>query len=147
MNHITEEEYLTERLEDQLAWYEAKSSINKKRFRACQLTQLILAALITLSGVFHPLGMDWLSYLVPVLGSIIAILSGVLSLYKFQENWMEYRGVAELLKQEKYLFMAKCPPYNGPNPFVDFVENVEGMISKENKNWTYNHQEQTNNNA
>lgn len=42
----------------------------------------------------------------------------IVSQCRFQENWNEYRAVAdaESLKQEKYLFLARAEPYNGDQP-------------------------------
>ena len=38
---MTEEEYLTERLEDQLNWYDKKSQFNQKRFKRLRTVEII----------------------------------------------------------------------------------------------------------
>jgi len=68
-------------------------------------------------------------------GAIIAIVSGVLGLYKFQENWLEFRTTAESLKHEKYLYLTNSEPYNADEPLNLLVSRVETLISKENTNW------------
>ena len=135
---MSESEYLEERVEDQIQWFDRKSAINKTWYRRCQLVQLIAAALITLSGIFIGKSGLYLQYLIPLLGAIIAIISGILSLYKFQENWIQYRTTAENLQQEKYLFLGRSIPYDEPEPLKLFVERVEAMISHENNNWGQN---------
>lgn len=80
---MNEERYLNERLEDQINWYDSKSSHNKKWFRICQLAQIVIASLITLSGIFAPGDFPWIYYVIPILGAFIAIISGVLGLFKF----------------------------------------------------------------
>lgn len=132
---MTEKDYLDKRLENQIEWYDRKSTSNKKWFRICQVTQLNMASLITLSGIFDISKNYWISFTVPVFGAVIAIISGILGLYKFQENWMEYRTVTESLKHEKYLFLTKSEPYNICEPLNLFVSRVESLISKENTNW------------
>lgn len=132
---MNEKEYLDDRLEDQINWYDNKSSTNKKWFQRCQLIQLVMAALITLSGVMNNSENEWISYAVPALGAVIAIVSGVLGLYKFQENWLEYRTTAESLKHEKYLYLTNSEPYNTEEPLNLLVSRVETLISKENTNW------------
>ncbi|MDX8400740.1 MAG: DUF4231 domain-containing protein [Gallionellaceae bacterium] len=69
------------------------------------------------------------------LGVIIAVSSGVVALFKFQEHWLQYRTTAESLKHHKYLYLTKTPPYNDEKSFNLLVESVEGLISKENSNW------------
>ncbi len=133
---MNETEYLEERVEDQINWFDRKSGINKKWYRRCQLVQLLAASLITLSGIFIGDNIFYLQYLIPFLGAIIAIISGILSLYKFQENWLQYRTTAENLQQEKYLFLGRSTPYDGDEPLKLFVERVESMISHENSNWS-----------
>ncbi len=132
---MNETEYLKNRIEDQINWYGKKSTINKKWFRMCQLTQLIMATLITLSGTIPINDYPWVQIIVPVLGGIIAVISGLLGLFKFQENWLEYRTVCESLKHEKFLFLTKSDPYNLEGPLNLLVSRVETLISKENTNW------------
>ena len=132
---MNEKEYLDERLIGQLKWYDAKSAYNKKCYRICQLTQLVMATLITLSGIFAPKEYPWMYFVIPVLGAIIAIVSGVLGLFKFQENWVDYRTTTESLRHEKYLFLTKSEPYHNDNPLQLLVSRVETLISKENTNW------------
>lgn len=95
-----------------------------------------MASLITLSGVISPSQFPMVSYIVPSLGAIIAIVSGVIGLYKFQENWLEYRTVSESLKHEKYLFLTRSEPYHEAVPFNLFVNRVENIISEGNSKWS-----------
>ncbi|EON74871.1 hypothetical protein ADIS_4666 [Lunatimonas lonarensis] len=133
---MNEEEYLKKRLDDQIGWYGKKSKTNKTRFRFCQVTQLVLATIITLSGSFPIEVLSLGSYIIPLIGAAIAIISGLLGLYKYQEHWLEYRTVCESLKHEKYLYLTKSEPYDNANAFTNLVKNVESLISKENSNWS-----------
>ncbi|MBT8257660.1 MAG: DUF4231 domain-containing protein [Bacteroidia bacterium] len=130
-------EYIEDRLDDQINWYSRKSSINKSWYVRMQLSLLVLAALITLTGGVNSfLNENWLSMATAIMGALVAILTGALKIYKYQENWTEYRTTVESLKHEKYLFMTKCEPYHGTNAFKVLVQRVEGLISHENSNWT-----------
>jgi hypothetical protein len=132
---MNEEEYLDERLNGQIKWYDYKSATNKKWYRICQLTQLVMASLITLSGIFAPDDYPWIYFTIPVLGAVIAMLSGALGLFKFEENWLEYRTTTESLRYEKYLFLTNSTPYDVETPLNLLVSRVEILISKENTNW------------
>lgn len=69
------------------------------------------------------------------LGVLIAITSGTVALFRFQEHWFQYRATTESLKHHKYMFATKTTPYDKENCFSLLVESVEGLISKENSNW------------
>jgi len=45
-----------------------------------------------------------------VLGIIIAVISDVIGLYRFQENWVQYRTTSESLKHEKFPYLTKATP-------------------------------------
>lgn len=78
-----------------------------------------------------------ISILVAILGALIAILEAVCRLYKYHENWIQYRTTAELLKYHKNLFLTQSAPYNNQEETVEnvFVRNIEAIISSENNTW------------
>ena len=131
-------EYIKERVDDQIAWYSSKSSQSQKRYKRWRLVEIIAAALIPFltSYVDHPNVGSTFKIIVGSLGMLVAIISGLLALYKFQENWVEYRSTCELLKSEKYLFETQAPPYDTPDAFPGFVQKIEALITSENQKWT-----------
>ncbi len=70
-----------------------------------------------------------------VIGLVVAVLAGIVSLCRFQENWIEYRAVAESLKQEKYLYLARAEPYKADQPFELLVQRVEALLRSETTGW------------
>ncbi len=68
-------------------------------------------------------------------GLIVAVIAGIVSLYRFQENWTEYRAAAEALQQEKYLYLTRVEPYNASNPFELLVQRVEALLRTERSGW------------
>jgi len=68
-------------------------------------------------------------------GAIVAILSGLVSLFKFQEKWTNYRTTSETLKHEKYMFLTKTSPYHEQDSLSTLVYRVESIISRENSDW------------
>ena len=125
-----EEDYLKDRLEGQIQWYSNKSSFYKKLFYIIRATEIIIASLIP--ALFH---WSLIKGVIPLLSAIVAILAGLIALFKFQENWISYRTTSESLKHEKYLYLTKVPPYDKENPFEILVKTVESIISKENTLW------------
>ncbi len=131
---MNEQEYLEQRLDDQLNWYDGKSQSNQSSYKRLKMVEFLTAAIIPLCATILA---DWayFSWLVGGLGVIIAVVSASQSHYKYQENWIQYRTTAEQLKHEKYLFMTGVEPYRSEDAFQTLVLRVEGLISKENSSW------------
>jgi uncharacterized membrane protein YqaE (UPF0057 family) len=132
----TESEYLATRVVDQITWYDGKSKVNKQWFLSLKVIEIIFALFIPFLTVFITENTDHLKIIVGLLGITVAAIAGIITLIKFQENWIEYRTVAESLKLEKFLFLARTGPYqNQDNSFVLFVERFESLISNSTKKW------------
>ena len=132
---MTPDEYITERVDDQIGWYDQKSQRAQSWFKRLRGLEIIAAGAIPLFAGFGG-GSTWSVIVVGVLGAIVAVLASLLSLNQFQENWIEYRTTCESLKHEKYLFLTKAEPYNEDDPFDLFVQRIESLISKENSAWS-----------
>ncbi len=132
---MNEEEYLNDRLNDQIDWYDKKSQTSQKWFKKLRLLEIAAATIIPFLAGIGP-NIPYYSIIIGGLGVIIAVSAGVSALYKYHENWIEYRTTSETLKHEKYLFQAKCSPYNNDDAFCKLVQRVEGLISKENTQWS-----------
>ena len=128
------EEYISERLDEQIRWYDCRSKANQKWFKRLRVVEIISASMIPfLAGLGD--GIPYLLPIVGLLGVLIAICAGISTLNKYQENWLVYRSTAEALKHEKYLFITGSCPYSEDDSFSILVERVEGLISKENYQW------------
>jgi hypothetical protein len=154
--NLTPEDYLKERVDDQIEWLNAKSIYNQKRFKQLRKVEIIAAALIpfltalsaansitgTTANAFN-LGAAG-TIIVGLLGITITIIAGFMSLEQYQKNWIEYRVLAESLKREKFLFCAKTEPYNtAVTAFPIFVQRIEALTARENTSWSENMQTPT----
>ncbi len=131
---MEEHEYFEQRLDDQINWYDKKSGANQKAFKRLRLIEIVTAATIPLLAGFSQ-GSPEIPVAIGIAGMIVTIVAGVLALYRFQENWHEYRAASESLKQEKYLYIARALPYNGEQPFELLVQRVEALLSSETNHW------------
>jgi hypothetical protein len=132
---MNEEEYLEQRLEKEIQWYSKKSRHNKRWFNILRLIEMVSAALIPfLSGSVEKV--SYFPWIIGFLGVLIAVSAATGSLFKFQENWIQYRTTSEQLKHEKYLYLTETESYhNNDEKFMTLVERVESLISKENSLW------------
>ena len=142
-------QYIEERLNNQIQWYSPKSQHAQKMYKIFQVTEIIIAAAIPLlSG--YATDCITIAIIVGILGAIIAIIETISKLFKWHENWIEYRTTCELLKYHKYLYLTQSSPYNPTEETIDnlFVKNIEDIISSENNQWKINASiEATNNNT
>lgn len=130
---LTPEDYLTNRVDEQLEWYSRKSTANKNLYLRLQCFSLVAASMIPLIALTFDTYQARVA--VAVIGASTAIVSGLLSLFQYRDLWIDYRSTAEVLKREKYLFLANASPYDQPLAFPLFVNNVESIILSENNQW------------
>ena len=111
------EEYLKQRLQDQIDWYDKKSQHNQRWHKKLKAVEILMAASIPFLVGYITETAPGMKFIVGFLSVIVAAIAGLVGLYKFQENWIEYRTTAESLKHEKYLYLTKTGPYDGANAF------------------------------
>src|SRR5262245_14488336 len=97
-----------ERLEDQIRWYDRKSTDNQRRFKYLKALQLLTAAAIPVIAT-----VELHAAVLAALGALVVVIEGFMQLNQYQQNWTSYRSTCEALKHEKYLFLAQAGPYAG----------------------------------
>ncbi|WDP91739.1 MAG: DUF4231 domain-containing protein [Desulfobacter sp.] len=132
---MNREEYIKQRLDDQIEWYDQKSMWNQKIFKRLKLIEFTAAAMIPFLIGFMTQDAIFLQAVVGLLGVLISVITAMVTMNKYHENWIEYRTTCETLRHEKYLFETNVPPYDTKAPFPLLVARVEAMISKENSQW------------
>ena len=132
---MNEEEYISSRVDDQIDWYDKKSKKAQCWFKWLRGAEILSAAAIPIIAGFAKEPFP-VTLVVGLLGALIAVLTSIVSLNQFQENWTEYRTTCESLKHEKFLFLTNAEPYHEEEPFRLFVQRVESLISKENSAWS-----------
>ena len=131
---ISEAEYFEQRLDDQIDWYDKKSSGSQAAYKRLRLIEIVAAASIPLLAGYAQ-NSELISITIGVIGLIVAVIAGIITLYRFQESWTEYRASAEALKQEKFLYLARTEPYNTERAFELLVGRVESLLKNESAGW------------
>jgi hypothetical protein len=120
-----------ERLDSQIAWYDAKSRQCALRFKVLKAVVIGAAAAIPVVAAF-----DVEVYVAGILGAVVVVIEGLLQADQYHQNWITYRSTAEALKHEKYLYLARADVYAGSrNPLRLLAERIEGLISQEHARW------------
>ena len=125
------------RLQDQIAWYDAKSQLNQRWFKRFKICQIVTAAAIPVAAAIPaPV------WLMGAGGAVIVVLEGLQQLQQYQQNWTTFRATCERLKHEQFLFMAQAGPYGiAPNPETLLAERVESLVSQEQAAWVSQREE------
>src|SRR5436309_16084468 len=97
---MNQNEYLQQRVDDQINWMEGKSKYNQVQYKRLKVMELISAAAIPLLVSYHDYGKIF-QVITGMLGVLIIVLNGIQQLYKYHENWLTYRTTLEALKREK----------------------------------------------
>ena len=78
---LSPEDYLQERVDRQIAWYDAKSVSHKRWYYGLQLLTLVAAALVPVVSLSS--GELLVRIVVAISGSVAAVAAGIVSLYRF----------------------------------------------------------------
>ena len=128
------EEYIEQRLNDQIVWYDRKSSTNQRWFKRLRFAEIVAAATIPFLSGFAGNSFS-IKIAIGALGVVVAVIASLLGLLQLQERWIEYRATAESLRKEKFLFLTQTDPYDKDDAFHLLVQRVEALLSKENTDW------------
>ncbi|MFM2375956.1 MAG: hypothetical protein RLZZ165_1053 [Bacteroidota bacterium] len=132
---MNQDEYMKERVEDQIEWYSTKASLNKKWFVRLEMVSIGLSVSIPFVSNLMSENATWVKHAVSLMGILIAGISGLMGLMKYRENWLEYRTTCELLRHERYMFLTRAGSYASGDRFDLFVQTIENLLSKEAANW------------
>ena len=107
---MDQDQYLSNRVDDQIKWYDTKSKSNQYKFKFAKGIEILCAAVIPfLAGMGDTI--VYSNYFIGILGIIIAFSAGILALNKYQENWIMFRSTCEALRHEKFLFLKQKTAY------------------------------------
>ena len=137
---MTEQDYISTRIDDQIDWYSKKSGTAKKYYQRIKALVIFISACIPVLAIIITKDENIVKIAVGVAGVLIVVLEGLLSHYKYKDIWLDYRMTAEILNREKILYLTSSGPYKKEKNFQSFVERAEAIMSAENKNWQINQQ-------
>ncbi len=134
------EEYLQERIDDRIEWYDQMSQINLTWYRRLRVVEVMGAAFIPLlAGYVFLFGAA--AVVLGVLGIIVAVTAGVLGLYQFPQKYLQCRSISESLRREKYRYLTRSSPYDSGNEMRQLrllVQRAEDIIIDDQDGWKAN---------
>ena len=128
---MTLDDYIVDRVDPQISWYDRQSRAAKRRLVACRIASVALAGILTVILVFPYLsGITPVRHVAATLGAIILVLHALPLIYDDGERWLRYRRAAELLKKERLYACSGTGAYADlPEPIQMLVPRAEHIIS------------------
>jgi hypothetical protein len=136
-------EYLERRLEPQRKWHNEKAKWNKRRFYTVEVATLLAGAAIPVVNLWLVHDAFWAGVLSAILGGVVVVAASVGKLFKFHENWLQFRTLTEALEREKELYSVGAADYAeadeaGRNRLL--VERVESILASTTSQFIETHQ-------
>lgn len=138
---MTQEEYIKDRVQNQIDWYGDKSSKCQKKYKIWQVIKIIALLFITIVSLFGDRDTtefpftDYITYIVGALGAFIIFIESFIKIYDYKKLWVQYRMASENLIREKLMFETNSSPYDIKEPFKLFVERCESIMQNEMSGW------------
>jgi hypothetical protein len=135
-------EYLQRRLEPQEKWHDERARLNKWLFYTVEVATLLAGAAIPVVNLWAVKDAYLAGVLSAILGGVVVMAAAVGKLFKFHENWLHYRALAEALAREKELFSVGAGDYatiDGARRNRLLVERVENLIANKTAQFIETH--------
>jgi hypothetical protein len=134
-------DYLQRRVLPQRKWHASKARWNKRRYYVMEIITLVAGALIPVVNLLS-ISSSRAGLLSGLLGGVVVIATAIAKLCKFQENWLQYRGLVETLDREVELYVNGVGDYAGGGQTDRnrlLVERVENFLAANTSNYVAAH--------
>jgi hypothetical protein len=127
--------YLSDRVDDQLKYFDSSAIKNSKWYKRLKLTSISCNVLTTMTIALAFTVKDPFKMYLGIIALILStIVLGTYQLEEFQNfgaKWEKFRLIAEQIKSEKLLFLTNAGPYTlgeVEGKQKRFIESIEAMI-------------------
>ncbi|MFJ7069498.1 DUF4231 domain-containing protein [Streptomyces sp. NPDC101115] len=129
---MTAQTYIDERLAQYQEWYDRKATRMKAMHLRMRTVSVVGGALVP---VLVNLDLGFARITATVLSLVVVASVSLESVYRYREQWKNYRSTEQLLGHERVYFSARVGPYHGQSDrdaFTTLVARVEKAIASEN---------------
>ncbi len=143
VTRLEPEDYLRQRVDEQIQWMSDKARQSKSGHRVLRLIQITLGILVTAVGPYTNV-LDYGPQITTALGAIIGLAAAWEAVNDYQNNWIRYRRTLEDLERERLLYQTASGPYRqsavasseAEASFALFVTRVEALLGQELDSWS-----------
>jgi hypothetical protein len=129
---LTPEEYISERINQEIAYYNKTAGKYKNRYLQMRAITVIGGALVPVLVNVH---LPYVDIVTTIISLAVVLLVSLESVYHYREQWTNYRSAEQNLRNEYFLFTTKSgryATYSEEAAFSLFVDRVEEEIDAEN---------------
>ncbi|WP_241776140.1 DUF4231 domain-containing protein [Streptomyces exfoliatus] len=129
---MTPQRYIETRLAQYQEWYDVKATRMKAMHLRMRTVSVVGGALVP---VFVNVDLAFARVTATVLSVVVVAAVSLESVYRYREQWKNYRSTEQLLGHERVYFETKVGPYHGLSrreAFSALVARVERAIAGEN---------------
>ncbi|MFC9591575.1 DUF4231 domain-containing protein [Streptomyces sp. NPDC056944] len=129
---MTPQRYMETRLAQYQGWYDAKATRMKAMHLRMRTVSVVGGALVP---VFVNVDLDFARITATVLSVVVVAAVSLESVYRYREQWKNYRSTEQLLGHERVYFETEVGPYHNlgrREAFAVLVSRVEKAIANEN---------------
>ncbi|MGH9452742.1 MAG: DUF4231 domain-containing protein [Terriglobia bacterium] len=126
------DKYIQERVMQYQGWYDKKAVKLKSYYLNMRTVTVIGGAVVP---VLVNLNIPLKNHLTTIVSLVVVILVSLEGVYRYREQWKNYRSTEQFLGSERILFLTREGPHKSletRQAFLVFVERVEGAIASEN---------------
>ena len=128
------QDYIDNRLKDQLDWYRTKAGQAKQRHTLLASVQFATTAAVPVLNAFGAQDHAYI-YAASISAAIAAISMGFLALGNHQQNWLRYRQAANSLETIFWLYKNGARPFDTAERDRRLVEHAEDVMAQESGQW------------
>jgi hypothetical protein len=117
-------------LGEQFDWYRSHAKSSGQRYRVLEVTLLVVAASVPVSAVVSD------SWVTAALGAVVVVLTGLRSIFSWQEDWLRFTEAWQQLQFARTLYVNRLPPYDDDaNRVSRLVLRVQEIQAAETRGW------------
>ena len=128
---LTPEEYVAERLNPEIDYYNKNAGKAKQRYLQMRAITVIGGALVP---VLVNVNLPYINILTTAISLVVVLFVSLETVYRYREQWTNYRSAEQNLRNEYFLFTSKSGGYaelDEPVAFTLFVNRIEEAIDAE----------------
>lgn len=128
---LTPEEYIKERLNPEMSYYNKSAGKAKNRYLQMRAITVVGGALVP---VLVNVEVQYINILTTAISLIVVLFVSLETVYKYREQWTNYRSAEQNLRNEYFLFTSQSGTYvylDEAEAFTLFVDRVEDILEAE----------------
>jgi hypothetical protein len=106
----SKEDYAMTLANDSYEWYKSRAIRSRRTFKAFETAVLVISSSIPLSVVFFSHN----TTIPAILGVAVVVLSGLRSIFHWQDNYLRFSGAREAVEAERRRYLTGADPYGDP---------------------------------